>query len=71
MLKSEKLGGGGQAKSEVIKQLDQSVKYLHHILHDSHHLKDEIYDKVNALTKEEFLQNSLRVRKSKDGGPYV
>jgi len=71
MLKSEKLGRAGEAKKEVAGHLDKSIRYLHHILQNPHHLKDVIYDKVNALTLAEILQNSLRVRKSKSGGSYV
>ena len=61
MLKSVKpRGGGGEAKKEVMRHLDESIKYLHHIFQDTHNLKkDYFYDRINALTLEEFLQKSL------------
>lgn len=71
MLKSEKLGKYGEAKKEVIHQLDQSIRYLHHVLQQTHNLTDEICDKINALTMTEFLQNSLRIRKAKTWDPYA
>jgi len=71
MLKSEKLGRYGEAKKEVIHQLDKSIRYLHHILQQTYNLTDEICDKINALTMVEFLQNSLRIKKTKIWDPYA
>jgi len=71
MLKSEKLGRYGEAKKEVIHQLDKSIRYLHHILQQTYNLTDEICDKINALTMVEFLQNSLRIKKTKTWDPYA
>ena len=59
MLISEKLGGASEAKSEVVRHLNDSIVYLHHILQQPYHLREEIYDKINALTLINFLQNSL------------
>lgn len=71
MLKSEKLGHAGEAKKEVIHQIDQSIRYLHHVLPQTHHLTDEICDKINALTMAEFLKNSLGIRKTETWDPYA
>lgn len=59
MLISEKLGRASEAKSEVVKRLNDSIVYLHHILQQPYHLREEIYDKINAHTLINFLQNSL------------
>lgn len=71
MLKSEKIGGAGESKSAVVGHVDKSIRYLHHILKDTHNIEDEIINKINAQTLSEFLQNSLRIRKAKTWDPYA
>jgi len=71
VLKLDKVGRYGEAKIEVIHQLDKSIRYLHHVLQQTHNLTDEICDKINALTMTEFLQNSLRIKKTKTWDPYA
>ncbi len=71
MLKSDRVGRRGEAKKEVIHQLDKSIRYLHHALQQTHNLTDEICDKINALTMTEILQNSLGIKKTNTWDHYA
>jgi len=61
-LKSEKLVGisSGEYRKNITNHLDKSIRYLHQIMTNPHNLsKKEIYDRINALTLINFIQNSL------------
>lgn len=63
LLRSRKpLGRSGpQVKKDIIKHLDKSIRHLHHILSDTHNLKqEEVYDRVNAQTVTDILENILK-----------
>lgn len=50
-----------QYRTDIVNHLDSSVRYFYHILPDSELLdKEKIYDKINALTFDDFLTNSLK-----------
>jgi len=50
-----------QYRTDIVNHLDESIRYFHHILPNSKLLnKEKIYDKINALTLNDFLTNSLR-----------
>lgn len=50
-----------QYRKDIIEHLDDSIRYFYHILPNSHLLKKEdIYDKINAQTLIEILENSLK-----------
>lgn len=64
-----KSGGGlfskninkSQYRTDIVNHLDESIKYLYHILPNSHLLKkDQVYDKINAQTLDFALQNTLK-----------
>ena len=50
-----------QYRKDIVEHLDDSIRYFYHILPNSHLLKKEdIYDKINAQTLIEILENSLK-----------
>ena len=50
-----------QYRKDIVEHLDDSIRYFYHILPNSHLLKKEdIYDKINAQTLNEILENSLK-----------
>lgn len=50
-----------QVKKDITDRLDKSIRYLHNILKDTHNLeKNKIYDKINAQTLNDILENSLK-----------
>ena len=50
-----------QYRTDIVNHLDESIRYFYHILPNSEFLKKEkIYDKINALTLDDFLTNSLK-----------
>jgi len=50
-----------QVKKDIINHLDKSVRYLQNILKDTHNLeKNKIYDRINAQTLNDILENSLK-----------
>ena len=50
-----------QYRTDIVNHLDDSIRYFHHILPNSEFLnKEKIYDKINALTVDDFLTNSLK-----------
>ncbi len=50
-----------QYRKDIVDHLDNSIRYFYHILPNSHLLKKEdIYDKINAQTLNEILENSLK-----------
>lgn len=50
-----------QYRTDIVNHLDESIKYLYHILPNSHLLKkDQVYDKINAQTLVFVLQSTLK-----------
>lgn len=50
-----------QVKKDIIGHLDKSVRYLHNILKDTFNLKKgEVYDRINAQTLNDILENNLK-----------
>lgn len=50
-----------QYRTDIVNHLDESIRYFHHVLPNSERLnKEKIYDKINALTLDDFLTNSLK-----------